>query len=149
MAYSCSVRFSTIVLVAFAVSQVTVAWAAEADMCLLQSKAELTEAEQQSSGRKRPSLAQSQETSVQPMAAHAKSSMLIQGHHASGSAAKWVDHGNFKATKMDQGTLPADSKHVRMKTMTADWHQEYPTAAPMHFFNPMKSASTASGSILI
>merc|ERR1719456_1203556 len=75
---------------------------------------------------------------------------LIQNHRLSVTKNQWVDHGNFKATKMDQSTLPADSKHVRMKTMTADWHQEYPTPAPVqHFFNPIKGAAAVSGSSLL
>merc|ERR1719428_496991 len=41
---------------------------------------------------------------------------------------KWVDHAKMKQTTMDQKTLPADVKHIHKKTMTADWHQEYPTA---------------------
>merc|ERR1719353_1831181 len=66
---------------------------------------------------------------------HRASLMQAHGKH------KWVDHGNFKATKMDQATLPADSRHVKMKTMTADWHQEYPTAAPLKTMKPIKGAA--------
>mmetsp|Transcript_33247 Transcript_33247/g.64454 ORF Transcript_33247/g.64454 Transcript_33247/m.64454 type:complete len:184 (+) Transcript_33247:104-655(+) len=31
-------------------------------------------------------------------------------------------------TKMDQSTLPKDSRHINHKTMSADWHKEYPIA---------------------
>ena len=136
MAYFSSIRFSAVFIVLCA-SQPTAASAAEADLCLLQSSKEL-----ESLSKKSSSHFEGQQNSKQPMvsATHARSAALVQGHHASSN--KWVDHGNFKATKMDQATLPADSKHVRMKTMTADWHQEYPTAAPMNYMTPVKGAAS-------
>mmetsp|Transcript_131999 Transcript_131999/g.263410 ORF Transcript_131999/g.263410 Transcript_131999/m.263410 type:complete len:184 (+) Transcript_131999:93-644(+) len=32
-------------------------------------------------------------------------------------------------TKMDQSTLPKDSRHINHKTVSADWFEEYPLAA--------------------
>lgn len=43
---------------------------------------------------------------------------------------RWTDRDNMKATKMDQAALPAESKHINKKTITADWHAEYPTEGP-------------------
>eukprot|EP00419_Tripos_fusus_P043704 CAMPEP_0172836016 /NCGR_PEP_ID=MMETSP1075-20121228/26198_1 /TAXON_ID=2916 /ORGANISM="Ceratium fusus, Strain PA161109" /LENGTH=79 /DNA_ID=CAMNT_0013679173 /DNA_START=19 /DNA_END=255 /DNA_ORIENTATION=- len=46
-------------------------------------------------------------------------------------------------TKMDQSTLPADSRHINHKTVSADWFQEYPVAKVQEEAKPTGEKSAA------
>merc|ERR1719428_2664596 len=56
----------------------------------------------------------------------------------------WTDRANMKATKMKDSSLPQESRHVNKKTITADWHAEYPTEAPAAPPAPKSAAARQS-----
>jgi len=51
-------------------------------------------------------------------------------------------------TKMDQGTLPEDSRHINHKTVSADWHKEYPVASAETQEKAMEAKGAATGARL-
>lgn len=50
---------------------------------------------------------------------------------------------HFEGTKMSVDGLPQMSRHINHKTVTEDWHEEYPTAAPTSPPHHHKSSANA------